>query len=85
MKKRTKKRTIWVAAVVVMSGKDLMNSKRQYGDWASFISEDREDAIARAREAKERWEISMGPIYTIIIGTLTERIVFPVVYTVETL
>jgi hypothetical protein len=31
------------------------------------------------------WEGKMGPIYTIVVGTLTERVVFPQVYSMEPL
>ena len=80
-----KKRTIWIAAVVKMIGDDLMQSQRQFGDWGAFISEDREEAIAKAREAQLNWEAKMGPIYTIVVGTLSERVVFPTIYSAETL
>lgn len=79
------RRTIWVATVVKMVDKDLMQSQRQFGDWAAFISEDREEAITKAREAQMNWEGKMGPIYTIVVGTLTERVVFPQVYSMEPL
>ena len=74
-------RLIWIAAVVKMSGKDLVQSSRQYGDWAAFISEDRNEAIEQARAAQVSWEKNgcYGP-YTIVVGRLTERVVFPMMY-----
>jgi hypothetical protein len=85
MKKKQRKRTIWVAVVVRLDGSDLVSSNRTHGDWGAFISEERDGAIEQARVAQLDWERKMGPIYTIVVGKLEERVVFPTVFTLESL
>ncbi len=71
--------------MVKLSETAVTPSQRQHGDWAAFISETKEDAIRQAREAQMLWERNSAHEYTILVGTLTDRVVFPQVYSVEAL
>jgi len=53
---------------VVVKGKNLTESQRANGDWASFISHTKAGAIAKALEANSRW----GGKYTVLVGDLSE-------------
>src|ERR1022692_4193806 len=48
-----KKQRLYVA-VVIKAGKEL--SARAAGDWASFVGEDKANVIARAMQARDKWQ-----------------------------
>jgi hypothetical protein len=78
MKKKRSKRIGHVLYVaVVVSGSQIrcgvMESCRvPFGDWASFIGNDKDEVVRRALEAVRKW----GQ-YQIWIGTLTDEVVVP--------
>jgi hypothetical protein len=57
--------------VAVVMSQDGQESKRERGDWASFVDEDKDAVIQMALKAKEEWEGSGGP-YRVLVGELRQ-------------
>jgi len=65
------------------SGGNYM-SKRPRGDWAAFINTDKNAVIVQAQNAGREWENQYGP-YKILTGTLTNKVLTPVLWREEPL
>lgn len=75
-RKKSPKRIVYV--VVVMRsitaplGGIVLSCRAPFGDWSSFVGEDRDEVVGRAMEAVRKW----GQ-YEIWTGTLTGKVVVP--------
>ena len=80
MRKPTKK-TIFVATVIkrdyATAAGESYKSARPTGDWASFVSDSKADAVGRALEARDSWEKKFCGPYQIWVGELTEEVKVP--------
>ena len=81
--KKPAKKSFFIATVIKrdyanVERRDSFESARLQGDWASFVSNSKADAIDRALEAREDWERNghCGP-YQIWVGELTEEVKIP--------
>lgn len=86
--RKTRRGGIFIAVVVKEKitpdpayGLAFIPSNRTKGDWASFVGTDRDLVIRKAREATLEWnqgEYAPNAPYTILLGTLTSEVKFPI-------